>query len=189
LVADADAPTSFEDFADPKWKGKLIAEPRDSELLAGLVLKYNGDKDKAVELLKRIAANDVQFHQGHSALTQLLLSGQATACITCYAHQYPSEIEKGAPVDWMKTEGFAFFRAYGMFKNAPHANATKLFWRWAASEEGQNALAEAGLEPARPGVTPAVRTRPDNVYTLGSAEIRALPTDYDPVWEEIFGLR
>ena len=36
LVKKEDEPKAFEDFADPKWKGKLIAEPRDVELLIGL---------------------------------------------------------------------------------------------------------------------------------------------------------
>ena len=33
LVKKGDEPRQFEDFADPKWKGRLIAEPRDVELL------------------------------------------------------------------------------------------------------------------------------------------------------------
>src|SRR4029078_12135209 len=35
LVKKEDEPKVFDDFADPKWKGKLIAEPRDVELLIG----------------------------------------------------------------------------------------------------------------------------------------------------------
>ena len=31
LVGKADEPKSFEEFAEPKWKGKLLAEPRDAE--------------------------------------------------------------------------------------------------------------------------------------------------------------
>jgi len=33
LVSKADEPKNFEDFAEPKWKGKLLAEPRDAEFL------------------------------------------------------------------------------------------------------------------------------------------------------------
>ena len=32
-VSKADEPKSYEEFADPKWKGKLLAEPRDAEFL------------------------------------------------------------------------------------------------------------------------------------------------------------
>ena len=50
-----DEPKSFEDFADPKWKGKLIAEPRDVEILIGLSKKYKSDEqaDRAAEENRR----------------------------------------------------------------------------------------------------------------------------------------
>jgi iron(III) transport system substrate-binding protein len=44
LVKKEDEPRQFDDFADPKWKGKLIGEPRDVELLIGLARhKYKND--------------------------------------------------------------------------------------------------------------------------------------------------
>src|ERR1051325_3791369 len=36
LVSKADEQKNFEDFADPKWEGKLLAEPRDAEILIAL---------------------------------------------------------------------------------------------------------------------------------------------------------
>ncbi len=36
LVKKGEEPKQFEDFADPRWKGRLIAEPRDVEVLMGL---------------------------------------------------------------------------------------------------------------------------------------------------------
>ncbi len=45
LVKKEDEPKQFDDFADPKWKGKLIAEARDVELLIGLAThKYKNDE-------------------------------------------------------------------------------------------------------------------------------------------------
>src|SRR5215813_3404868 len=43
LVKKGDEPKGFEDFADPKWKGRLIAEPRDVEVFIGLSKKYKSD--------------------------------------------------------------------------------------------------------------------------------------------------
>jgi hypothetical protein len=95
LVQKGDTPTQLDDFADPKWKGRLIGEPRDVELLMGLARhKFNND-EKAISLIKKIAANNVEFHKGHSDLAELLVAGQAAACITCYSHHYPSRIKKG----------------------------------------------------------------------------------------------
>ena len=49
-VKKEEEPKQFEDFADPRWKGRLIAEPRDFQLLIGLArYKYKSD-EKAVAL-------------------------------------------------------------------------------------------------------------------------------------------
>src|SRR5262249_48808058 len=75
LVRKEDEPRGFEDFADPKWKGKLIAEPRDVEILIGLSKKYKSE-EQAIALLKKIAANNPEFHKGHSELAEFLVAGQ-----------------------------------------------------------------------------------------------------------------
>src|ERR687891_2329343 len=41
VVKKEETPDSFDDFADPRWKGRLIAEPRDAELVIGLMHKHN----------------------------------------------------------------------------------------------------------------------------------------------------
>ena len=59
------------------------------------------DTEKAIDYWKKIAAQNVEFHKGHSQLAELLVAGQAAACLTCYSHHYPSRIKKGAPVNYM----------------------------------------------------------------------------------------
>ena len=55
-VKKDEEPKQFEDFADPRWKNRLIAEPRDFQLLHGLAKhKYKHD-DKAVALRKACSA-------------------------------------------------------------------------------------------------------------------------------------
>src|ERR1041384_2165958 len=77
LVKPQEEPREFDDLANPHWKGRLIAEPRDVELLVG-VAKYKFKSDeRAIGLIKKIAANDVEFHKGHSELPELLIAGQA----------------------------------------------------------------------------------------------------------------
>src|SRR5215475_10517977 len=57
LVNKEEEPKSFDDFAHPRWKNRLIAEPRDLEmLLAFAKYKFKSD-EKAIDLLKKIAAN------------------------------------------------------------------------------------------------------------------------------------
>lgn len=187
-IKKEEEPKQFEDFAESRWKNILIAEPRDFQLLLGLAKhKYKSD-EKAVALLKRIAANNLEFHKGHSQLAELLVAGQAAACLTCYTHHFPSRKRKGAPIDYMLTEGTGDIDATAIMRNAPHPNTALLFARWTASEEGQKVYAQGGRLPAHPKVEPVEKTRPAKVYALGEQDIKDYPK-YEKLWKEIFGLR
>ena len=75
LVKTQDEPKQFDDLADPRWKEKVIAEPRDVELLVGLAKHKFKSDERAIALLRKIAGNNVEFHKGHSELTELLTAG------------------------------------------------------------------------------------------------------------------
>ena len=94
LVSKADEPKNFEELAEPKWKGKLLAEPRDAEFLIAFAEQRYKSADKAIDLFKRIAANGVEFHSGHPQLVELLMAGQGSACITCYTHHLLPRMQK-----------------------------------------------------------------------------------------------
>ena len=189
LVKKGDEPKQFEDFADSKWKGKIIAEPRDFQLLMGLAKRKYQSDEKAVALFKRIAAHSVEFHKGHSQLAELLVAGQAPVCLTCYSHHFPPRIKKGAPVQALLSEGVGEVGgSVAILRGAPHPNAALLWARWAVSEEGQRAYAQAGETPAHPKVEPVEKTRPVTVYMLAANEVKEFPK-YEKMWKEIFQLR
>jgi iron(III) transport system substrate-binding protein len=188
LVKKEEEPKQFEDFAEPRWKNRIIAEPRDLELLLGLArYKYKSD-EKAIALLKRIAANNVEFHKGHSDLAELLVAGQAAVCLTCYAHHYPPRIKKGAPVNFMRSEGIANLQAVSVFKEAPHPNTAWLWARWILTEEGQKTMALGGRTPSHPKVESVDNLRPTRLYALNVADYKEFPK-YAKIWKEIFQIR
>jgi iron(III) transport system substrate-binding protein len=188
LVKKGDEPKQFDDFADPRWKGKIIGEPRDLEILLGLARHKFKNDEKAIELLKRIAANNVEFHKGHSELAEFLVAGQAAACFTCYAHHYPPRIKKGAPLGYMLSEGIATINATALAKDAPHPNTAWLFSRWSASEEGMKVYAQGGRNPPHPKVEPVEKIRPEKIYPIGTNEIRDWKK-YEKLWKDVFKLR
>jgi iron(III) transport system substrate-binding protein len=188
LVKKEEEPKQFDDFADPRWKGRIIAEPRDVELLIGLATHKFKNDEKAFDFLRKVAANNVEFHKGHSELAEFLVAGQASACMTCYAHHYPPRIKKGAPLGYMLTEGIATITADALAKDAPHPKTAQLFYRWSASEEGQKAYAAGGRLPPHPKVEPVEKIRPAKLYPIGTAEIKQWPK-YEKAWKEIFKLR
>ncbi|MET0500485.1 MAG: extracellular solute-binding protein [Candidatus Binatia bacterium] len=188
LVKKEEEPKSFDDFTHPRWKNRLIAEPRDLEmLLAFAKYKFKSD-EKAIDYWKKVAVQNVEFHKGHSQLAELLVAGQAAACLTCYSHHYPGRIKKGAPLNYMLSEGVASINATAIFKNAPHPNTALLFARWIASQEGQKAMAQGGRTPAHPKVEPVDKTRTEKIYAISVADLKEFPK-YEKIWKEIFKLR
>lgn len=188
LVKKGEEPRKFDDLADPKWKGKLIGEPRDGEMLQAWAKEKFQDETKAIDLLKKIAANQPEFHKGHSELAELLVAGQAAVCFTCYSHHYPSRIKKGAPVDYSLDEGIGGINGTAVFKDAPHPNTAKLYARWVASEEGQKAYAAGGRTPAHPNVQPTEKIRPEKIYAVGPSDLPNLAR-FDKIWKETFQIR
>jgi iron(III) transport system substrate-binding protein len=187
LVKKEEEPTQLEDFTQPRWKNRLMAEPRDVEFLVALKHKL-GSEEKAIAVVKQIAANNVEFHKGHSELAEFLVAGQGALCLTCYAHHYPSRMKKGAPVNFMLTEGIGSVVAVAVAKNAPHPNAAWLWYRWIISEDGQKAMAIGGRIPVHPKVQPTDKVRPEKNYPITLADYKEFPR-YLKIWNDIFRLR
>ena len=188
LVSADEAPRQFEDLAHPRWRNRLIADPRDFELFMGLALRKYRSEEQAARVLREIAANNPEFHNGHVELAELLVAGHAAACLTCYAHHFPARMRRRAPVDYLPTEGIGLVNGSVVLKNAPHPYTAALWQRWVHSEEGQQAYAESGRTPALPGVQVRDDVTPEKVYALGPDEV-AQANKYQQAWREIFNVR
>jgi iron(III) transport system substrate-binding protein len=157
-------------------------------LIALAKRKYNSD-EKAIDLLKKIAANQPEFHRGHSQLIEFLVAGQRPVCFTCYAHHFPPRMKKGAPIQPLLSEGVGEVGgAVSILKGAPHPGAALLWARWAISEEGQRVYAQAGETPAHPGVEPLEKIRPATAHMLTIDDQKEFPK-YEKIWKEIFQIR
>ena len=189
LVKKGEGPRNFEDLAHVKWKDSLMGEPRDFQMLIGLAKRKYGSDEKAIELLRKIAANQVEFHKGHSQLVEFLVAGQRPVCFTCYSHHFPPRTKKGAPIQPLLSEGVGEIGgAVSVLKGAPHPSAALLWARWAVSEEGQRVYAQAGETPAHPNVEPLEKVRPAAAYMLTIDDIKEFPR-YEKLWKEIFQIR
>lgn len=189
LVKKGEEPTSFEDLTNPKWAKNIMGEDRDHQLLIGFAKRKYKNDDKAIDLFKKIAANQVEFHRGHSDLAEFLVAGQRAVCFTCYSHHFPPRVKKGAPILPLMSEGVGEVGgAVSIIKDAPRPLGALLWARWALSEEGQKVWAQAGETPAHPNVEPLEKVRPTTTYMLGIDDLKEMPR-YQKIWKELFQIR
>ena len=146
-VKKADLPKTWEDLANPKWKGKLGIEQEDADWLQGEFAELG--EARAMKVFKDIvAANGISVRKGHTLLTQLVVSGEIPLALTVYNYKAEQLKNKGAPIDWF-TIGPAIARPNGIAvnKNAPHPYAATLFFDFEISPEGQKILAGRDFVP------------------------------------------
>ena len=99
LVKKQDLPKTWEDLANPKWKGKLGIEQEDSDWLAGIFADIG--EARARKVFKDIvAANGISVRKGHTLLTQLVVSGEVPLALTVYNYKAEQLKKQGAPIDW-----------------------------------------------------------------------------------------
>ena len=146
-VKKEEVPKTWEDLANPKWKGKLGIEQEDADWLAGQYAEMG--EAKASKVFRDIVnTNGISVRKGHTLLTQLVASGEIPLALTVYNYKAQQLKEKGAPIDWFHI-GPAIARpnGIGVAKNAPHPHAAVLFFDFEISEEGQKILAGRDFVP------------------------------------------
>lgn len=148
LVSAAEAPKTWEDLLNPKWKGKIGIDPEDFVLLAGLESRWGAEK--ARRFLKALAGQDVLFRNGHTLLAQLVVAGEMPLAFV-YAHRVISLQAKGAPIQMVTTMDptVSIPGLIGMGVNPPHPNAAKLLIDYSLSKEGQQVLQNLDRIPTR----------------------------------------
>jgi iron(III) transport system substrate-binding protein len=150
----ADLPKSWEDVANPKYKGRVaLDDPMRagplSSMLAGLKEQWKDDT-RFNNFVKGLKALNVPVHKSTSAMFRLVISGEYDICMPALLHDVMEEKEKGTPVDYVKTvPPVVFPRQAGIYVKAPNPNAAKLFAEWAISQEGQKVIDSIGRESSR----------------------------------------
>jgi len=155
IIPPNEAPKSYEDLLNPKWKGKIGLEAEQYQWFFHL-LKITG-KEKGLDFMRRLAQQDLHMRNGHNLLQQLVIAGEVPISVVLYANQVEYDRRAtGAPIDWVRFKGptITAFNAISIPANAPHPNTAKLFVDFSLSQEGQAILKRFNRIPARPSVTP-----------------------------------
>ena len=147
LVAAADAPKTYKDLLDAKWKGKIsFAGTSTGSQWIGNALNVMGR-----EYLEKMGGQDVKVQNiSGAALAGLIVSGEVPLSPTIYESNILTSKEKGGPVDWHPLEPVvANVGSSGMTTRAPHPHAALLFLDYIHSKEGQKVIMKGGLGSPR----------------------------------------
>ncbi len=102
LVKPEEMPATIEDFADPKWKGRISMELGDVDWFSALFNHYveQGKSEAEVtDMFKAIAANS-KVIKGHTVQAELLSAGEFAAGVSMYSHSVQEGTEEGRPITW-----------------------------------------------------------------------------------------
>jgi iron(III) transport system substrate-binding protein len=150
--------TSFRDLLDPKWKGQIIVhDPRAAGSGQVVIAFLYLHKDLGPDYLRALMGQDLAVLRDTRQELDLLGQGRYAVCIGCSNSVSTPLIERGVPIalirpQQIKEGGYNSSGAgnVGIFTQAPHPNAARVYVNWLLGKEGQTALARAlGYPSAR----------------------------------------
>jgi iron(III) transport system substrate-binding protein len=148
VVRKADAPKSYQDLADPKWKGKLGIESDDGNWL--MTMSQTIGEEQAQKLFRdMVAKNGISVRKGHALLGNLIASGEVPIALDSYFDEISTLKKQGAPVETVFAAPVVVMpTAVAAFKRASHPYAAVLFIDFLLSQDGQKILASHNVVPA-----------------------------------------
>jgi ABC-type Fe3+ transport system substrate-binding protein len=167
LVRPEDVPKSALDFLKPVFSGKLISVyPHDDD--AALYLFHLIVQKYGWSWMDRYMANKPNFIQGHLPVARSVAEGKNAATLDATSSVWPFE-RTGQPVEMAFSEideTPVFTLTGGIFKDAPHPNAARLYLSWYVAKEQQSRL---GTFSPRTDVPPPEGFRPLTSYKIANA--------------------
>src|SRR5438132_4088353 len=174
MVSAAEAPKTWKDLLDPKWKGKMVtAHPGYSGVIATHVLALV--HLHGWDYFKQLAQNKPMLVQSAVDPSGVVASGERPVAVNGGDYTFYQTKKKGNPVEIVyPKEGVPLVVSpTAIAAGAPHPTAAKLFTDFTFSKEVQQVLADTeGLYTGHPGVT-----YPADKPKLG--DLKLLHTDPD----------
>ena len=167
LVRPEDAPQSALDFLKSPLRGKLITVyPADDDatlyLFSTIVDTYGWD------YMDKYMANQPTFIQGHLGVARSVATGESAATFDASSSAWRFKHD-GAPIEvaFSSIDPTPVFTvSAGIFKDAPHPNAAKLYLTWYLAKEQQS---RTGVFSARSDLPPPAGLKPLSEYRLADA--------------------
>jgi len=164
-VKPEDAPKSALDFLKPMFAGKVITcYPHDDDatlyLFHIIVQKYGWD------WMTKFTANKPNYVQGHLPVARSVASGENIATFDASSSVWEFKRQGKLEVVWSpEDETPVFTLTGGIFKDAPHPNAAKLYLTWFLAKEQQSRV---GSFSSRSDIAPPEGFKPLTSYKIAN---------------------
>ncbi|MBI2985163.1 MAG: extracellular solute-binding protein [Deltaproteobacteria bacterium] len=190
LISPNEAPKSWEDLLNPKWKGK-IAVPDLLDIWVALAQPGVWGKEKVKNYVTKLAANQPKILSYTTGLT-LVVAGDLHISTEAFLFRTMVNKDKGASIDFVRVnpvigKGPRSF----LSKNPPHPNAALVWLDWVYSPEGEKAIDEI-LNKGNP--SPESNTRQAKLvkglrYVHGDDDFYVANKDFHQELKNLFGIK
>ncbi len=193
-VPAAEAPKTWEDLLDPKWKDAINVKVSNSGLQHGVW--YMLKPILGMGYFKKFGEQKPRAFDSYVQQYGRLVDGQDKIIMGAQYSGYLEFKAKGAPLAFVfpSTGVPAVSETYGIVADGPHPHAAELFMDWFLSPIGQKALSEALLlHSPRDDVPPPAGGVPlKDMKLLIPADWHAFEKDrpeFAKEWDRIVGAR
>jgi ABC-type Fe3+ transport system substrate-binding protein len=157
LIPPAQAPRSYADLIDPRFKGKFAWNPNSvsgAYGFIGTVLKHMSE-EKGVAYLRELAKQQVTpVPMAIRAVLDRVIGGEYAMGLEMNGTHAAISAAMGAPVAWVPLDPVSMtLQAAGITAKAPHPNAARLFLDFMISRAGQEVFRDRDYIPVHPEVS------------------------------------
>jgi iron(III) transport system substrate-binding protein len=144
---------AFDDYLNPKWKGRIgFSDPRvpsSGQSIWSYMWEHRGE-----EFLKKLVQQELFVTRDLRQLADALAKGKVALAFGLGRSQTEPFVKAGLPVKPAPAtkEGLPASNGFGVFgviKDPPHPNATKVFVNWFLGREGQEWYSKVMLNGTR----------------------------------------
>jgi iron(III) transport system substrate-binding protein len=148
-----DAPKSYQDLLDPKWKGKMAISgslSTSGNWVGSMVISLG------IDYVRKLGQQDIRIYElTGRALANLTISGEVPLSPTIYNSHVEASRAQGAPIAWNLPGPVAVTdTSAALALKAPHPHAAMLLIDFLLSKEGQTMYRELGYVPSRNAMAP-----------------------------------